>query len=49
MCGRFAQRTDPKRLAKQFGVEDVPKLEPRYNIAPLRKSLASERLKMGGR
>lgn len=34
MCGRFAQRTDPKRLAKQFGVEEVPESEPRYNIAP---------------
>lgn len=34
MCGRFAQRSDPKRLAKQFGLEEVPNLEPRYNIAP---------------
>jgi putative SOS response-associated peptidase YedK len=29
MCGRFAQRTDPKRVAKQFGIEEVPDLEPR--------------------
>jgi putative SOS response-associated peptidase YedK len=34
MCGRFAQRTDPKRLAKAFNVEEVPNVEPRYNIAP---------------
>lgn len=34
MCGRFAQRTDPKRLAKAFKVEEVPDVEPRYNIAP---------------
>ncbi len=40
MCGRFAQRTDPKRLAKQFGVEEIPELEPRYNIAPTQEILA---------
>jgi putative SOS response-associated peptidase YedK len=34
MCGRFAQRTDSKRLAKAFGVTEVPLVEPRYNIAP---------------
>ena len=39
MCGRFAQRTDPKRVAKWFGVEDVPELEPRYNIAPTQEIL----------
>jgi putative SOS response-associated peptidase YedK len=40
MCGRFAQRTDPKRLAKWFGVEEVPELEPRYNIAPTQEITA---------
>jgi putative SOS response-associated peptidase YedK len=39
MCGRFAQRTDPKRVAKWFGVDDVPELEPRYNIAPTQEIL----------
>ena len=39
MCGRFAQRTDPKRVAKRFGVDDVPDLEPRYNIAPTQEIL----------
>ena len=34
MCGRFAQRSDPKRLAKEFKVREVPEVEPRYNIAP---------------
>jgi putative SOS response-associated peptidase YedK len=34
MCGRFAQRADPKRLAKEFKVAEVPGVEPRYNIAP---------------
>ena len=34
MCGRYAQRTDPKRLAREFKVAEVPEVEPRYNIAP---------------
>ena len=39
MCGRFAQRTDPKRVAKAFGVTDVPNIEARYNIAPTQNIL----------
>jgi putative SOS response-associated peptidase YedK len=39
MCGRFAQRSDPKRLAKEFKVAEVPKLEARYNIAPTQEIL----------
>jgi putative SOS response-associated peptidase YedK len=39
MCGRFAQRTDAKRLAKAFRVEDVPEVEPRYNVAPTQQIL----------
>jgi putative SOS response-associated peptidase YedK len=38
MCGRFAQRSDPKRLAKEFKV-DMPEVEPRYNIAPTQEIL----------
>jgi putative SOS response-associated peptidase YedK len=34
MCGRFVLMTVGKDLAKQFGLEEVPELEPRYNIAP---------------
>jgi putative SOS response-associated peptidase YedK len=34
MCGRFARRADPKRLAKEFKVAEVPGVGPRYNIAP---------------
>jgi putative SOS response-associated peptidase YedK len=34
MCGRFALRTPPHLLAKQFQLDDVPDLQPRYNIAP---------------
>ncbi len=40
MCGRFAQRTSPKTLAKQFGVNEVPQIEARYNIAPTQNILA---------
>jgi putative SOS response-associated peptidase YedK len=34
MCGRFVLMTVGKDLAKQFGLEEVPDLEPHYNIAP---------------
>src|SRR5271157_3426680 len=34
MCGRFVLMTVGKDLAKQFGLEEEPVLEPRYNIAP---------------
>lgn len=40
MCGRYAQRTDPKKLAKEFKVTEVPAVEPRYNIAPTQDILA---------
>jgi putative SOS response-associated peptidase YedK len=34
MCGRFAQRSPAKKVAKQFKVEEVPPLAERYNVAP---------------
>lgn len=40
MCGRYAQRTDAKKLAKEFKVSEVPSVEPRYNIAPTQDVLA---------
>lgn len=40
MCGRFAQRTNAKGLARGFGVSEVPDVEARYNIAPTQKVLA---------
>jgi putative SOS response-associated peptidase YedK len=40
MCGRYAQRTDPKKLAKEFKVAEAPAVEPRYNIAPTQEVLA---------
>jgi putative SOS response-associated peptidase YedK len=39
MCGRFAQRTNPKALAKAFNVAEVPPVEARYNIAPTQEIL----------
>jgi putative SOS response-associated peptidase YedK len=33
MCGRFSQWSPPEVVAKEFGVY-VPRLEPRYNVAP---------------
>ena len=39
MCGRYAQSTDPKKLAKEFKVAKVPNVEPRYNIAPTQEVL----------
>ena len=40
MCGRFAQRTPPKRLAREFKVREVPPVEARYNIAPTQDVLS---------
>ena len=34
MCGRFALHANPQVVALQFGLEDVPQFQPRYNIAP---------------
>lgn len=40
MCGRFAQRADSKKIAKEFQVAEVPAVEARYNIAPTQEVLA---------
>ena len=40
MCGRFARKSDPRRLAKEFGVAEVPNVEASYNIAPTHDILA---------
>jgi putative SOS response-associated peptidase YedK len=40
MCGRFTQRADAKRIAKEFKVVEVPAVEARYNIAPTQEVLA---------
>jgi putative SOS response-associated peptidase YedK len=48
MCGRFAQKTPPKKLAQVFGVSEVPETEARYNIAPT-QSVLGVRLTPDGR
>jgi putative SOS response-associated peptidase YedK len=40
MCGRYAQRTDAKKLAKEFKVAEAPSVKPRYNVAPTQDVLA---------
>jgi putative SOS response-associated peptidase YedK len=40
MCGRFTQRADSKKIAKEFKVAEVPAVEARYNIAPTQEVLA---------
>lgn len=34
MCGRFAFFAPPDAVARQFGIDQTPALEPRYNISP---------------
>jgi putative SOS response-associated peptidase YedK len=34
VCGRYAFHSPAEAVRRIFGVEDVPALEPRYNIAP---------------
>lgn len=34
MCGRFTLMAPIKELAVQFGLDEVPDLQPRFNIAP---------------
>jgi putative SOS response-associated peptidase YedK len=40
VCGRFAQKSPTKKIAKKFEVEDVPPLAERYNVAPTQAVLA---------
>jgi putative SOS response-associated peptidase YedK len=34
MCGRFTLHSTPEVLAKAFDLQELPDIEPRYNIAP---------------
>lgn len=34
MCGRFALKAPPAELMHHFGLDEVPEMAPRYNIAP---------------
>ncbi len=39
MCGRFALNATPAEIIRHFGVDAVPELAPRYNIAPMQPIL----------
>jgi putative SOS response-associated peptidase YedK len=34
MCGRFNQTATGEEIAEAFGLDEVPQLAPRYNVAP---------------
>jgi len=34
MCGRYAFFSPAEAVKRIFALDDVPELEPRYNIAP---------------
>jgi putative SOS response-associated peptidase YedK len=48
MCGRFALTDPDADLAVQFGLPDIPDLQPRYNIAPT-QPVAAVRVRPRGR
>ncbi|RME66935.1 MAG: SOS response-associated peptidase [Verrucomicrobia bacterium] len=39
MCGRYTLKTDPGRIEKHFGLDHLPPLKPRYNLAPTQEGL----------
>jgi putative SOS response-associated peptidase YedK len=49
MCGRFTLKTPTNVLIEEFGLDALPPLEPRYNIAPTQPVLAVRRAPDGGR
>ncbi len=49
MCGRFTLSSSPEELARRFGLDAVPELSPRYNIAPGQDVLAVRAQKDGRR
>jgi putative SOS response-associated peptidase YedK len=34
MCGRYTLKTDAKQIQAELGLEELPLLQPRYNVAP---------------
>src|SRR5262249_9141082 len=51
MCGRFTLKTQPKDLARRFGLDpdDLPPLLPRFNIAPSQEVAVVRTSAEGGR
>jgi putative SOS response-associated peptidase YedK len=35
MCGRFTISVEPGELAEVLGVESIPEVRERYNVAPI--------------
>lgn len=38
MCGRYSLTSPGELVAELFGLDDVPELEPRYNVAPTQEA-----------
>ena len=49
MCGRFSLSTAPDWVAEHFGLEEVPDLKPRYNIAPTQDVAVVRQRPAGGK
>jgi putative SOS response-associated peptidase YedK len=49
VCGRFTLRTPADRLGELFDLDDIPALEPRYNIAPTQPVAIIRTAEMSGR
>ena len=49
MCGRYAFFSPAEAMRRAFAVEDVPPLEPRYNIAPTQLVPVVRQLEPGAR
>ncbi|MEP0772867.1 MAG: SOS response-associated peptidase [Acidobacteriota bacterium] len=43
MCGRFSFASPPEVVAEVFGLDEVPALEPRHNVAPTQPVAAVRR------
>jgi putative SOS response-associated peptidase YedK len=41
MCGRFTISVEPGELAEVLGVESIPDVRKRYNVAPTQSILAA--------
>jgi putative SOS response-associated peptidase YedK len=49
MCGRFTLTTPAELVAEAFGLDAVPALAPRYNVAPSQEVAVVRALPEGGR
>ena len=49
MCGRFVLTTTSDQIQQRFGIDDVPSIVPRYNIAPTQDVLVIRQYGDGSR